>query len=83
MNVAVALKAIGDPKNLSIERLDVPTLLAISLQLVYILDGLLFEAAIFTSFAVMYEGTGYLTCVSHLLYPFLPTLTTRFMLYHK
>lgn len=83
VNGAVAVKAIGDAKSPSTEQLDVPTLLAISLQLLYILDGLIYEATIFTSFAVMYEGTGYMTCVSHLLYPFLPTLATRFMLYHK
>ncbi|XP_032667096.1 delta(14)-sterol reductase TM7SF2 isoform X2 [Odontomachus brunneus] len=83
VNIAVAIKAIGDVKNPKIEQLDLPTLLASSLHFFYILDGLIYEATIFTSFAVMYEGTGYMTCVSHLLYPFLPTLTTRFMLYHK
>ncbi|XP_011145470.1 delta(14)-sterol reductase [Harpegnathos saltator] len=83
MNIAIATKAIGNVRTLNIEQLDVSTLLVISLQLFYILDGLIYEATIFTSFAVMYEGTGYMTCVSHLLYPFLPTLTTKFMLYHK
>lgn len=83
MNIAVTIKAIGDVKNPKIEQLDISTLLASSLQFFYILDGLIYEATIFTSFAVMYEGTGYMTCVSHLLYPFLPTLTTKFMLYHK
>lgn len=83
LNVAVALKAVGDVKNINIEKLDVSTLLAVILQFVYVLDGLIYETTIFTTFAIMYEGTGYMTCVSHLLYPFLPTLTTRFMLYQK
>ncbi|XP_014484853.1 PREDICTED: delta(14)-sterol reductase isoform X2 [Dinoponera quadriceps] len=83
VNVAVAVKAIGDVKSPNVQQFDVSTLLAISLQLFYIIDGLIYEATIFTSFTVMYEGTGYMTCVSHLLYPFLPTLTTKFMLYQK
>ncbi|KAG5341328.1 LBR protein, partial [Acromyrmex charruanus] len=83
VNIAVALKAVGNIKSSNIEKLDVATLLAILLQLFYILHGLIYEASIFTSFTIMYEGTGYMTCVSHLLYPFLTTLTTRFILYQK
>lgn len=81
VNVAIAIKAFGNVKN--IEQVDAAALLAICLQLVYIVDGLIYEAAIFTSFTIMYEGTGYMTCVSHLLYPFLTTLATRFILYQK
>lgn len=83
INIAVAIKAVGDVKNLNIAQLDVAALLIIGLQLFHILDGLIYETTIFTSFTIMYEGTGYMTCVSYLLYPFLPTLTTRFMLYHQ
>ncbi|KAG5320585.1 LBR protein, partial [Acromyrmex heyeri] len=83
VNIAIALKAVGNIKSPNIEKLDVATLLAILLQLFYILHGLIYEASIFTSFTIMYEGTGYMTCVSHLLYPFLTTLTTRFILYQK
>lgn len=81
--MAVGVKAIGNIKTLTIGQLDSAALLATVLQLFYIIDGLIFESAVFTSFAIMYEGTGYLTCVSHLLYPFLTTLTTRFLLYQK
>lgn len=77
--MAVIIKAVGDVKSLNIEQLNIAALL----QQFYIVDGLIFEATIFTSFAIMYEGTGYMTCVSHLLYPFLTTLTTRFILYQK
>lgn len=83
MNIAIALKAVGNIKSPNIEKLDVATLLAVLLQLFYIVHGLIYEATIFTSFTIMYEGTGYMTCVSHLLYPFLTTLTARFILYQK
>lgn len=81
--MAVIIKVVGDVKSLNIEQLNVAALLVILLQQFYIVDGLIFEATIFTSFTIMYEGTGYMTCVSHLLYPFLTTLTTRFILYQK
>lgn len=83
VNMAVVIKVVGDIKSLNIEQLNVAALLVILLQQFYIVDGLIFEATIFTSFAIMYEGTGYMICVSHLLYPFLTTLTTRFILYQK
>ncbi|KYM97478.1 PREDICTED: delta(14)-sterol reductase [Cyphomyrmex costatus] len=83
VNIAIALKAVDNIKNPNIEKIDVATLLAVLLQLFYIIHGLIYEATIFTSFTIMYEGTGYMTCVSHLLYPFLTTLTTRFILYQK
>lgn len=80
MNAAIAIKAFGNIK--SIKQLDA-TALAVALQVWYIVDGIIHEGAIFTSFTIMYEGTGYMTCVNHLLYPFLMTLTTRFILYQK
>ncbi|KAL6265496.1 hypothetical protein P5V15_002292 [Pogonomyrmex californicus] len=83
VDIAIAIKAIGDIKNLSIEKLDMTALLTVILQLSYVMHGLIYEASIFTSFKIMYEGTGYMTCVGHLLSPFLTTLTTRFMLYQK
>ncbi|XP_029177423.1 delta(14)-sterol reductase [Nylanderia fulva] len=83
VNMAVIIKTVGDVKSLKIEQLNIAALLVVLLQQFYIVDGLIFEATIFTSFAIMYEGTGYMTCVSHLLYPFLTTLTTRFILYQK
>ncbi|XP_011171224.1 delta(14)-sterol reductase TM7SF2 [Solenopsis invicta] len=83
INIAIAIKAVGDIKTLNIQKLDVATLLAVLLQLFYVIHGLIYETTIFTSFTIMYEGTGYMTCVSHLLYPFLTTLTTRFLLYQK
>lgn len=83
VDIAIAIKAIGDIKNLSIEKLDMTALLTVILQLSYVMYGLIYEATIFTSFTIMYEGTGYMTCVGHLLSPFLTTLITRFMLYQK
>lgn len=83
INIAIAIKAVGDMKSLNIEKFNSTALLAVLLQLFYIVHGIIYESAIFTSFTIMYEGTGYMTCVSHLLYPFLTTLTTRFILYQK
>ncbi|XP_011686733.1 PREDICTED: delta(14)-sterol reductase [Wasmannia auropunctata] len=81
-NTAILIKVVGDGKN-PINKLDVAALLASVLQLVYVGYGLICEATVFTTFTVMYEGTGYMTCVSHLLYPFLTTLTARFLFYQK
>lgn len=53
------------------------------LQLIYALDFLIFESNYLTTFGVMYEGTGYMLCVGHLLYPFLQTLMTRVLLHEK
>ncbi|XP_011876175.1 PREDICTED: delta(14)-sterol reductase [Vollenhovia emeryi] len=83
VNMAIAIKAVGGVKNINIEKLEMAALLVVLMQLIYTLHGLMYEAAILTSFAIMYEGTGYMTCVGPLLYPFLGTLTARFILYQK
>lgn len=70
-------------KSLNIEHLDGTTILIVALQLFYIMHGSIHEAALLTSFEIMYEGTGYMMCVNRLLYPFLMTIATRFTLYQE
>ncbi|XP_036141197.1 delta(14)-sterol reductase LBR-like isoform X2 [Monomorium pharaonis] len=84
VNIAIAIKAVDDVKSSNIEELDIATLLVVLLQLFYVIHGLIYEAFIFTSFTIMYKETGYMTtCISHLLYSFLTTLTAKYILYHK
>ncbi|EZA47791.1 hypothetical protein DMN91_003735 [Ooceraea biroi] len=83
VHMAILAKAFNGIGSLSVEQLNWTTILLVTLQLWYIVHGLINEAAILTSFEIMYEGTGYMTCVSRLLYPFLATLATRFTLYQR
>ncbi|XP_053984855.1 delta(14)-sterol reductase TM7SF2 [Hylaeus volcanicus] len=83
INLAIVTKAIEEAENYSIEHLNMSVLLVASLQIIYSMDALFFESTILTTFEVMYEGTGYMLCTGYMLYPFLPTLTTKYMLYHK
>jgi len=85
VHFAILTKIInGSMENLrNIEQLNEASILVALLQCCYVMDRFINEAAILTSFEIMYEGTGYMTCVSHLLRPFLMTLTARFVLYQK
>lgn len=83
INLAIVIKAIEEAEEYSLEQLNVGVLLAALLQIIYSMDALFFESAFLTTFEVMYEGTGYMLCTGYMLYPFLPTLTTKYMLYHK
>ena len=83
INLAIVIKAIEETEEYSLEQLNVGVLLAALLQIIYSMDALFFESAFLTSFEVMYEGAGYMLCTGYMLYPFLPTLTTKYMLYHK
>ncbi|KAG8041469.1 hypothetical protein G9C98_002762 [Cotesia typhae] len=68
----VALKAFLDLN---------PTIMTVGLMLTfYCFDYLYFEDVTLTSFRVLYEGTGYMTCVAGLIYPFLVTLGPRYLL---
>ncbi|CAK9808443.1 Delta(14)-sterol reductase LBR [Anthophora plagiata] len=83
INMSIAGEVIEVAETYSLEHLNIGVLLATLLQIIYAMDALLFESAMLTTFEVMYEGTGYMLCTGYMLYPFLPTLTTRYILYHK
>ncbi|XP_008556557.1 delta(14)-sterol reductase TM7SF2 isoform X1 [Microplitis demolitor] len=91
INMAVILKSaetvefnFGDFKDLaalkSLGNLNFTVIIVCIMQMFYCFDGLLFEETNLTSFRVLYEGTGYMTCVASLLYPFLITLGPRYLL---
>ncbi|XP_015610469.1 delta(14)-sterol reductase [Cephus cinctus] len=83
INSIMIVKSIEESGSSSWSKMNVALLLAASLQIFYSLDTLLFESSLLTSFEFLYEGTGYMLCVGHLLYPFLSTLSTRYLLHHK
>ncbi|XP_017758730.1 PREDICTED: lamin-B receptor [Eufriesea mexicana] len=83
INLSIVIKAIEETEIYSLQRLNIGILLGTSLQIIYAMDALLFESAMLTTFEIMYEGTGYMLCTAYMIYPFLPTLTTKYMLYHK
>ncbi|XP_046388886.1 delta(14)-sterol reductase TM7SF2 [Ischnura elegans] len=62
-----------------IHSLPYPFLACLFLQYLYALDLLWFEDQFATTFSAMSEGGGYLLCMSSALYPFIPTLITRYV----
>ncbi|XP_012345755.1 delta(14)-sterol reductase TM7SF2 isoform X2 [Apis florea] len=83
INLSIAIKTIEETEIYTLEHLNVGALLGTLLQIIYAMDALFFESALLTTFEIMYEGTGYMLCTGYMMYPFLPTLTTKYMLYHK
>lgn len=83
INLSIVMKKIEETETYSLEYLNIGVLLGALLQIIYAIDALFFESTILTTFEVMYEGTGYMLCTGYMMYPFLPTLTTKYMLYHK
>ncbi|XP_043477038.1 delta(14)-sterol reductase TM7SF2 [Leptopilina heterotoma] len=83
VSVAVIVKIFQGSQSLSLETLNLTALIAASLQILYVLDGLIFESAFLSSFEVAYEGTGFMLCFGYLMYPFVCTLPARFALYNK
>ncbi|KZC06192.1 Lamin-B receptor [Dufourea novaeangliae] len=83
INLTIVIKAIEEAESYSVEHINISVLLTASLQIIYAVDALFFEPTVFTSFEVMYEGTGYMLCTGYMIYPFLPTLTTKYVLYNK
>lgn len=78
MNAALVLKSVEQNRDYS------PTLLlAAGLQIWYAVDSLWFEDCFLASFEVMYEGTGYMLAVGYHMYPFIPTIITRFVLTYR
>lgn len=77
------VKAIEETESYNLEQLNVGVLLVAVLQIIYSMDALFFESTFLTTFETMYEGTGYRLCAGYMLYPFLPTLTTKYVLYNK
>ncbi|XP_015120862.1 delta(14)-sterol reductase [Diachasma alloeum] len=84
INSAIVLQSLAqiDPVT-SAKNANATVLVVTGLQIFYCLDALVFEATSLTSFRVMYEGTGYMTCVANLLHPFLMTLVTRYVYYQN
>ncbi|XP_031825484.1 lamin B receptor isoform X2 [Nomia melanderi] len=83
INLTIVIKSIEEAESYSIEHLHISVLLIASLQVIYAMDSLFFESTILTTFEVMYEGTGYMLCTGYMLYPFLPTLITKYALVNK
>ncbi|KOX78838.1 Lamin-B receptor [Melipona quadrifasciata] len=83
INLSIVMKTIEETETYSLEYLNMGVLLGALLQIIYAIDALFFESTILTTFEVMYEGTGYMLSTGYMMYPFLPTLTTKYMLYHK
>jgi hypothetical protein len=78
VNTALVLKSVEQNHGYS------PTLLvAVGLQIWYALDSLWFEESFLASFEIMYEGTGYMLAVGYHMYPFIPTVITRFVLVNR
>jgi hypothetical protein len=78
VNAALILKSLEQNNGYS------PTLLlAAGLQIWYALDFLWFEDSFLASFEVMYEGTGYMLTLGYNMYPFIPTIITRFVLVYR
>lgn len=82
INLSIVLKSIENIEIYNLEEHNVSVLLATLLQIIYAMDALFFEHALLTTFEVTQEGTGYMLCTGYMLYPFLPTLMTKYMLYH-
>ncbi|XP_076638714.1 lamin B receptor [Colletes latitarsis] len=83
INLIFITKAIEEAESYNTEHLNINVLLVASLQIIYSMDSLFFESTILTTFEVMYEGTGYMLCTGYMLFPFLATLTTKYVLYNK
>ena len=57
-------------------------MLAASFQLIYALDALFFEEYFFQSHDAMNSGLGWTLISSYCFFPFLPTLTTLYLMNH-
>jgi hypothetical protein len=78
VNAALILESLEQNSGYS------PTLLlAAGLQIWYALDSFWFEDSFLATFEVMYEGTGYMLALGYNMYPFIPTIITRFVLIYR
>lgn len=53
------------------------------LHLVYYVDALLHEPAFVSSFEIQYEGFGYMTGIGYLIYPFMMSSVTKYVIDHN
>ncbi|XP_076762650.1 lamin B receptor isoform X3 [Xylocopa sonorina] len=83
INLSIATKAIEEGDIYNLPHLNIGVLLGTLLQIIYAMDALFFESAMLTTFEIMYEGTGYMLCTSYMMYPFLVTIATKYMLFHE
>lgn len=83
INNALIIKTLENSSSSELKDINLAQLLVSSLQIFYGIDMLIFESTILTSFEIMYEGTGYMLCVGHLLYPFLPTILSKYMFFRR
>ncbi|XP_069702526.1 delta(14)-sterol reductase TM7SF2 isoform X2 [Periplaneta americana] len=78
VNVAIIAKSLEQSSGYS------PTLLlAAGLQIWYCLDHMWFEECFLASFEVRYEGTGYMLTLGYNMFPYIPTIITRFLLNYR
>ncbi|XP_051159041.1 delta(14)-sterol reductase TM7SF2 [Leptopilina boulardi] len=83
VSIAVIVNIFQESQTISLATINLTALIAAILQILYALDGLIFEAVFLSSFEVTYEGTGFMLCFGYLMYPFLCTLPARYALYNK
>ncbi|XP_011305217.1 delta(14)-sterol reductase [Fopius arisanus] len=83
INTAIVSQAIGRFDLDALRNVNPTVLVVTGMQIIYCLDAIFYEGTSFTSFRFMYEGTGYMTCVANLMYPFLVTLVTRYVFYQN
>ncbi|XP_058802204.1 delta(14)-sterol reductase TM7SF2-like [Phymastichus coffea] len=86
INLAAGVKIVKEVDTFelnNLQQLNYAALASVILQIVYLLDNLIFETKFLSSFEVVYEGTGYMLSVGYLIYPYLGTITTRYLLAHK
>lgn len=53
------------------------------LMILLIIDFFWFEDSFPSTFEAMYEGTGCYSCLSYMLFPFFPTLITKYIIQHR
>ncbi|XP_034950405.1 delta(14)-sterol reductase TM7SF2 [Chelonus insularis] len=83
INTAIIAKSLQGITLETLQHSNKTIIIASGMQILYCLDALIYEITSLTSFRIMYEGTGYMTCVGNLLYPFLITLGPRYLLMQK
>jgi hypothetical protein len=81
--LAAIVKIYKESQSLELNNLNYIAIEVAILQIVHALDSLVFESSLVTSFEITYEGTGYMLITRYLTYPFLATLTTRYLLINK
>ncbi|XP_058802139.1 delta(14)-sterol reductase TM7SF2-like isoform X2 [Phymastichus coffea] len=86
INLAVAVTILKEVDSLqwdNLNNLNITALTVISLQTIFFADKLIFEERFLSSFEMSVEGLGYMLTTAYLIYPYVSTLSTRYLLIHK